>query len=395
MSSASNTLAQHWPLDPAIIFLNHGSFGACLKTVLAKQREIVERMEAQPVRFFIREAEAQLDAARAELAAFLGADSADLVFVPNATAGVNAVLRSLSFQPGDELLTTNHAYNACKNALQFTADRNGAKIVVATVPFPVSSASEIAAAVLNAVSSRTKLVLLDHVTSPTALIFPVAEIVSELTRRGIDTLIDGAHAPGMIPLNITALGAAYYTGNCHKWICAPKGAGFLHVRRDKQSAIRPLSISHGANSTRNDRSRFQIEFDWTGTDDVSAYLCVPIALRHMASLLPGGWPEIMNRNHQTVVKGREVLCRALNIELPCSAELLGSMATVPLTGTGEGPPNLLGTDPLQDDLLFKHNIEVPIVGWNNPRRMVRVSAQLYNQLSDYEKLAAALKVSGL
>jgi isopenicillin-N epimerase len=314
------------------------------------------------------------------------------VFVPNATAGVNAVLRSLSFQPGDELLTTNHAYNACKNALHFAGDRNGVKVAVATVPFPTANSDEIAAAVLNAVTPRTKLLLLDHVTSPTALVFPVTQIVSELARRGIDTLIDGAHAPGMIPLNISAIGAAYYTGNCHKWVCAPKGAGFLYVRPDKQSAIRPLSISHGANSTRTDCSRFQIEFNWTGTDDVSPYLCVPWALRQMASLVQGGWPEVMHRNHELAIKGREVLCRSLGVAPPCPAELLGSMATLPLPGNGEGPPNLLGTDPLQDELLFKHGIEVPIVGWNNPPRMLRISAQLYNQDSDYEKLAAALKI---
>jgi isopenicillin-N epimerase len=391
MSSASNLFAQHWSLDPAITFLNHGSFGACLRKVLAKQREFIDRMEAEPVRFFIREAEPLLDASRADLGAFLGADSNDLVFVPNATAGINAVLRSLTFEAGDELLTTNHAYNACKNALQYAAERRGAKIVVATVPFPIANSGEIASVVLNAVTSRTKLALLDHVTSPTAILFPVAEIVSDLAQRGIDTLIDGAHAPGMIPLNISAIGSAYYTGNCHKWVCAPKGAGFLHVRRDKQSAIRPLSISHGANSTRTDRSRFQIEFNWTGTDDVSPYLCVPVALREMASLVQGGWPEIMRRNHDLAIQGRQILCRELGIEPPCPAELLGSMATLPLPGNADGPPNLLGTDPLQDKLLFKHNIEVPIVGWSTPRRMVRISAQLYNQLSDYEKLAATLK----
>ena len=386
-----NEFSKHWQLDPAVTFLNHGSFGACPTSVLAAQRELTARLELEPVRFFIRELDALLEAARAEVAAFLGAQPEDLVFVPNATAGVNTVLRSLTFKPGDELLTTSHAYNACKNALQFVADQFGAKIVVATVPFPVRDADDISAAVLNAVTPHTKLVMLDHITSPTALIFPVQKIVRELSTRGIDALIDGAHAPGIIPLNIEQIGAAYYTGNCHKWVCAPKGAGFLHVRREKQAAIRPLSISHGANSARTDRSRFLIEFEWTGTADVTPYLCIPIALRTLGAMVPGGWPEIMRRNHALAIEGRNVLCRALNVVPPCPDDLLGSMATVPLSGNDTGPANLLGTDPLQDELFFKHNIEVPIVGWNHPRRMVRISAQLYNQRCDYEKLTAVLE----
>lgn len=386
-----SNLMQHWSLDPAVTFLNHGSFGACPKSVLAAQRALIDELEAEPVRFFQRGYEERLDVARGELAAFLGAQPQDLVFVPNATAGVNTVLRSLVFRPGDEVLTTNHAYNACKNALQFAAERLGAKIVIAQVPFPLKSSDEIVASVMNAATTRTKLVMLDHVTSPTAIIFPVEKLVRELASRGIDTLIDGAHAPGMIPLNIEQIGAAYYTGNCHKWICAPKGAGFLHVRRDKQKEIRPLAISHGANSERTDRSRYLIEFDWTGTADVTPYLCIPVAMKVMAALLPGGWAGIMQRNHALALEGREILCRALGVSPPCPAELLGSMATVPVPGDDPGPANLLRTDALQDELLFKHHIEVPIVGWGTPRRMVRISVQLYNQRGDYEKLAAALK----
>jgi isopenicillin-N epimerase len=299
------------------------------------------------------------------------------------------VLRSLKFKPGDELLTTNHAYNACKNALHFAADSNGAKVVVAEVPFPVQNAAEITAAILKMATPRTKIVLLDHVTSPTALIFPVQQIVQELAARGIDTLIDGAHAPGMVPLNIEAIGAAYYTGNCHKWLCAPKGAGFLHVRGDKQAAIRPTAISHGANSMRTDRSRYLLEFDWTGTVDYSPYLCIGDALEFMASLLPGGWPAVMARNHELACDAREILCRELKVAPPCPPALLGSMATVPLPGDIAGAPTPLGTDPLQDALFFKHGIEVPIMRWKDSR-LVRVSCQLYNERAHYEKLAAAL-----
>jgi isopenicillin-N epimerase len=258
---------RHWLLDPKIIFLNHGSFGACPKHVLECQAGWRNRMERQPLQFLVRELETHLDRAREVLAQFVGADARDLVFVTNATAGVNAVLRSLKFKPGDELLVTNHEYNASRNVLDFVAKCSGARVVVARLPFPFRSADELIAPILKRVTSRTRLALLDHVTSQTGIVLPVQTLVDELDRRGVDALVDGAHAPGMVPLNLNRLGAAYYTGNCHKWLCAPKGAAFLHVRRDKQKAIRPTAISHGANSARKDRSRFQLEFGWQGTSD--------------------------------------------------------------------------------------------------------------------------------
>lgn len=285
-----------WSLDPAITFLNHGSYGACPLPVLEAQQRLREQLEREPLRFFMREYEALLDTARSQLAAFVGAEVDELAFVPNATTGVNSVLRSLPFTPSDEILTTNQEYNACRNALNFIASRTGAKVVVATVPFPLESPNQVVEAVMERVSPRTRLALLDHVTSQTALIFPIQELVNKLAARGVDTLVDGAHAPGMVPLNLHEIGATYYTGNCHKWLCAPKGAGFLYVRRDRQSAIRPLTISHGANSRRTDKSRFQLEFDWTGTDDPTAYLCVPEAIQFLGSLLPGGWSQLMQNN---------------------------------------------------------------------------------------------------
>jgi isopenicillin-N epimerase len=217
--------------------------------------------------------------------------------------------------------------------------------------------------------------------------------VGELAGRDIDTLVDGAHAAGMVPLNLGNLGAAYYTGNCHKWLCAPKGAGFLHVRRERQHLIRPLSISHGANSPRSDRSRFQIEFGWTGTSDPSASLSISESLRFIGSLLPGGWPEVMKRNRELALVARGLLCKTLHIRPPCPESMIGSLASVPLPDASatETPSSPLYGDPLQDKLRVDYGIEVPVIPWPAPpKRLLRISAQLYNSLPQYALLADAL-----
>lgn len=385
---------RQWLLDPEIIFLNHGSFGACPRAVLEAQNEWRERMERQPLQFIGRELEACLDAARADVAAFVGADADDLAFVTNATTGVNAVLRSLHFNPGDELLVTDQEYNASRNALNFVAERGGARVVVAHLPFPFRHEEELVAPVLQCVTPRTRLALFDHVTSQTGIVLPIQRLVSELNQRGVDTLIDGAHGPGMVPLNLNQLGAAYYTGNCHKWLCSPKGAALLHVRRDRQKFIRPLTISHGANSARTDRSRFQLEFGWQGTWDPTAALSAPAAIRFMASQRPGGWPEIMARNHALAVAARKLLCEAFQAAAPCPDEFIGALATIPLPDAPAGvlPRLPLNEYPLQDTLRLKHHFEVPIVPWPAPpKRLLRVAAQLYNSRPQYERLAQVLR----
>ncbi len=323
----TNRMNEHWPIDPKIIFLNHGSFGSCPRPVLEFQRALCDRMERQPVQFLVRDLEPMLDEARAALARFVGANPDNLVFVPNATAGVNTILRSLSFEPGDELLVTDHEYNACKNALQFVATQTGANVVVAPLPFPVESTGELVEAILSRVTSRTRLALIDHVTSQTALVLPIARIVRELAARGVDTLVDGASRPGMAPLRLEELGAAYYTGNCHKWLCAPKTTALLHVRPDRQPVIHPLTISHGLTSPRKDRSRFLIEFAWPGTWDPTPCLSVPESLRFLGGQLPGGWEELQLRNRRLALEARQILCQTLQIKPPCPEECIGAMAS--------------------------------------------------------------------
>lgn len=382
---------KYWGLAPRTVFLNHGSFGACPKAVLAAQTEFRRRMEAEPIEFLWRRYEEPLDRARNALATFVGARRKDLVFVPNATTAVNAVVRSLELRPGDELLTTAHDYNACRNVLVEAARRAGAKMVVADVPFPVGKPEEILEAIMRAVTRRTRLAMIDHVSSHTALIFPIKRIVRELEGRGVDTLVDGAHALGMVPLNITRLRPAYYTGNLHKWVCAPKGAAFLWVREDKQDGLQPAVISHGNNQLRPGYTRFQDRFDWAGTVDPSAKFSVADAIQWMAKLLPGGWREIRQRNHELAVKARRILCERLGTEPMCPESMLGSMATVRLPARFQGRQLNGRFEEEQVKLYRDFGIEVPFLRIGTPtERYIRVSAQLYNSVEEYEYLAEAL-----
>lgn len=379
-----------WRLDPHSPYLNHGSFGACPRAILDRQRLLQDRLENQPVTFFVRDYVPFLDAVRAALASFLGGQPANLAFIPNATAGVNAVLRSLEFKRGEQILVTDHAYNACRNAVDYAAARAGAEVVVARLPFPIPGPEVARQRILDAVTSKTRLAMLDHVSSPTGIVLPIQSLVRELDQGGIDTLVDGAHAPGMVPVRLDALGAAYYTGNCHKWLCAPKGAGFLYVRPNRQDRIRPLAISHGANSPRRDRSRFLLEFDWTGTSDVTPWLCLPAAIEFMSGRLPGGWPEVMERNRALALAARRLLAQAIGVALPCPDSMIGSIASIPLPADGQPAVPLLTIDPLQEQLFSKFQIEIPVMPNPSGGRLLRISCQLYNSLPQYRQLASAL-----
>lgn len=381
-------MKHHWSLDPDITFLNHGSFGATPRVVLERQSQFREQMEREPVRFFVRELEPLLDDAREKLATFMNADPEGLAFVPNATAGINAVLRSLDLDKLDELVVTTQEYNASRNALEYVAGLAGAKVKLVDIPFPIDSAETVIERVMEQVTDRTRLVLVDHITSQTALIFPIAEIVRRLKERGIDTLVDGAHAAGFLPLDLRAIDAAYYTGNLHKWVCAPKGAAFLYVRKNRRMSVHPIAISHGANSMREDRSRYLLEFDWTGTFDPTPWLSVPAAIDFIGGLMDGGWSEVMRRNRALALEGRDII----GLGKAAPDDMLGAMVGIPLPdGDALKAPPLYG-DALQDALLFEDRIEVPIVPWPRPpKRVLRISAHLHNERGDYVKLAEALQ----
>ncbi len=386
---------ERFALDPALAFLNHGSFGACPRSVLERQLELRSRMERNPMQFFVRDLEGLLDEARAAVAPLVGAEAEDLAFVPNATTAVNAVVRSLDLAPGDELLVTSHGYAACSNALVFAAQRAGARVVTARVPFPIEEPDEVVRAIVEATTPRTRLALVDHVTSPTGLVFPIADIVRELSSRGVDTLVDAAHALGMVPCDVEGLGAAYWTSNAHKWLCAPKGTAILHVRKDRQGQVRPTSISHGALSTRADRSRFLVEFDWTGTVDPTGPLTLPACVAAMEDVWPGGLAALRERNRALALRMRAALCARMGVAPPAPESMIGALAAVPIGAAASGGKSALDRDPLQEALAAR-GVEVPVVpNPGGPGRLLRVSAQAYVRWRDLERLIEGLAALGV
>lgn len=380
-----------WALDPDRVHLNHGSFGATPVPVLEAQRRLVDRMEAAPNRFMINELPELLDRSRQVAARFVGADRDGLVFVTNASAGIAAVLRSMEprLSAGDEIVTQAHDYNAVRQMLHHLAGRRELTIRVAEIPFPIDSPRAAVDAVLAKVTDRTRMVVIDHITSPTGLILPVSEVIAEL-EPAIPVLVDGAHGPGQIPLDLESLGASWYAGNLHKWVCAPKGAGFLHTRADKRDSTVPTVISHGWNADVPEGStRYRQLFDWTGTDDFTAWLVVPDAIAALEAAEAGGWPAVMSRNHDLVLEGRDLLVDALGADSPVPDEMVASMAPIRLPHRDFPDP---GGDlsPLMFELLDK-GLETLISLWPSwPSELLRVSAHLHNSLDDYTALASAL-----
>ena len=386
-----------WDFEPGTIYLTHGTFGAAPRPVIEKRAELIRELEANPIRFLSRGYEERLDAARAEVAAFLNADPEGTVVVPNATTGVATVLESLRLRPGDELLTDDHEYNATLNALESVAERARARVVRASFPLPIRHPEETVESLLAAVTPRTRLALVSHVTSPSGLVLPIETIVRELDRLGVDTLVDAAHAPGMLPVDVRALGAAYWTGNGHKWLCGPKSAGALYVREDRRADVRPLVTSHGRNDPRTDRPMLWREFDWQGTLDPSAFLALPQAIRVVGGLHSGGWPAHMAANRDLALAARRRLNEALGLEPIAPESMIGAMASIRL----REPMDEVASEQLSRHIAAEDRIEVPVgpfpVRAARPTpdapptsTLLRISAQRYNEPDDYDRLAEAL-----
>ena len=333
-----------------------------------------------------------LDRARRRVATFVGCDPESLGFVNNATGGVNAVLRSLeaTLRPGDEIVLTNHGYNACRNAALVTAARTGARVVTASFPFPTEGSWQVLDGVMAAVTSRTRLVLIDSVTSPTALVLPISGLVAAL-EPDVEVLLDAAHAPGMIDFDLESLGASYVTANCHKWMCAPKGSAFLYVREDRRQRIYPAVISHGYNGAwPAEGGHLHTQFDWTGTDDPSAWLAVPDALDAVASLHSQGWEGIRRSNRELCLTGRDTLLKSLGVAPPAPDDMIGSIASIPLPDSAQPAGNIF--DPLMAALRSKWNIEAMVFTWPSaPQRLLRISAQQYNRIEEFHRLAEAVQ----
>ncbi len=384
-------LYEHWGLDPNTVFLNHGSFGATPIAVLEEQDRIRRLMERDPVHFVERLSHEMWQDSINELSKFLNADSGGMSFVANATTGVNTILRSLNLSKGDEIIVPDHAYQACRNAIDFVTERSGARTVVIRIPFRIDDESDIIDPIISAISDRTVLAMIDTVSSPTGIRMPFEKLVGLIQERGVDVLVDAAHGPGIVPLDIRKLNAAYITGNCHKWICTPKGSAFLHIRDDRREGVKPLTIGHGYSSDLPSAEKFRMEFDWTGTRDPSPWLCIPFAISHIGGLINGGWTEIMNKNHEMVIFGRDLLCETLDISPPTPDSMVSSMSSVEFPWNEDVGPAPIDGDPIHNTLFDEYRIQVPVISWpNHNRKYLRISAQVYNSKEDYEYLSDSL-----
>jgi isopenicillin-N epimerase len=367
-------------LRPGVVYLNHGSFGACPRPVFERYQAWQRELESEPVEFLGRRFASLMRGARESLAAFLGADRDDLVFVPNATTGLNAVARSLGLAPGDEVLTTDHEYGALDRTWTFVCAKRGARYVRRPLPLPLTSAGDVVEAVWAGVNDHTRVLFLSHVTSTTAVILPLAELIARARASGILTVVDGAHAPGQVPLDLAALGADFYAGNCHKWMNAPKGSAFLHARREVQGLLEPLVVSWGWHADRPGPSRFVDEQEWQGTRDIAAYLTVPTAIEFMAE---HGWAQVRRACHELVRTARDRINAVTGMPaiVPDNPLWFGQMATVALPRCDH--------EALQRRLFEEFAIEVPTFAWNDGSYL-RVSVQAYNDGADVDLLGGAL-----
>jgi isopenicillin-N epimerase len=370
----SNDVRGLWGLDYSRLHVNHGSYGAAPLEVLAEQTRWRERMEAGTTYFMADDVLPAIRSAAGELAGFVGARAEDVVFVDNATGGINAVLGALELEPGDELLVHSHTYGAVLKTAAYVARRRGASIVIAELPFPAPTDDSIVEAFRAALSSRTRAVIFDHITSASALVFPVARLVALCREAGVLSIVDGAHAPGQVPLDLDALGADIYTGNCHKWLLAPKGAAFLHATPAQQQWLHPTIISHGYGAG------FLAEFDWTGTRDWSAALSVPAAIAFHRRL---GGELLMEANRRLAWEAATMLARRWGTDIPADHAMFAAMVLVGAPFGGDASPERV--EALRGRLRAR-GADAPITEVGG-RLFVRISAQAYNRMDDYERLA--------
>ncbi|KAK9423238.1 putative Pyridoxal phosphate-dependent transferase [Seiridium unicorne] len=382
-------LSHRWHLKPDVVHLDHGSCGGCPTEVLEYQNALRRELDAGAHQYFAENYASRLAVSKKAMGAFLNADPGGLIFTPGSTMGLNIVAQNYKFLPGDEIMTTDHCYKSVKMLLEYLAERDGAKAVIVKVPFPVASADEILETILAATTPRTKFAILDHIVSRTGLVFPIKRIVAEMETRGVDVLVDGAHGPGQIAVDLTDLNAPYYTSSCHKWMCTPRGLGFLHVRADRRSQLKPLVVARSCyfrDTQPGMHTPFEHRFDWMGTSDPTVVHTVPRIIEFLQTALPGGHAEMVRRNHDLAVEARRAFIQKLGMEAPCPDDLIANMATIPLPDSTL--PETMGNLPLQNYLWRKHRVEIQVYSWPAyPRRTLRFSCQLYNSLEQYEWLA--------
>lgn len=377
------SLKPYFTLDPSITFLNHGSFGACPRQVIQAYQKYQRMLEFEPVRFLAREAGPLIKKAKEKLGELIHADPEDLVFITNATFGVNIVSRSLNLQPGDEILSSDHEYGACEYAWQFHGHQTGARYIKQHLSLPVTSSQELVDEFWKGVTPRTRVIYLSHVTSPTALRLPLEAICQRAREAGIITVIDGAHAPGNIPLNLTALGADYYTGNCHKWLMAPKGSAFLYTRRELQPMIKPLVVSWGYHENADGQldANYVSLLEVNGTRDPAAFISVADTIEFRKS---HQWENVQQRCHDDLTKTLEEIRQVSGIPAlyPDTWEFYGQMAVAPIP-----PETDLGA--LSKWMWEENHIEIPCIQWNGSKGL-RISVQGYITRKDLKKLVRAL-----
>jgi isopenicillin-N epimerase len=368
-------------LDPGVTFLNHGSFGACPRPVFDEYQRWQRDLEQQPVEFLGRRFNGLMQAARSALGGYLGAEADDVVYVTNATVGLNIVARSLELHPGDEVLSTDHEYGALDRTWRFLCAKHGAKYVRQPVSVPISSAQEVIETIWSGVTDRTRVLFLSHITSPTAITFPIKPLIERARERGIITIVDGAHAPGQIDLNLRELGADFYSGNLHKWLMSPKGSAFLYARKEVQHLVEPLVVSWGWESEKPSSSKFVDEQEWQGTRDIAAFLSVPAAIQFQRD---HDWPRVRRACHELVRYARQQISDLFGLPplTPDDEQWFTQMSALPL------PPCDLDT--LKRRLYDEYRIEIPVIRWND-RYFVRVSIQGYNTRADVDALIKALR----